>query len=701
MPQLAIAKDFLAEHARLEKRVQRAVAETIAKFAEHTNAGIHLEKLRNVRDPRIRTIRIDRFWRGVVLAPESGDLYVLLRVLPHDDAIAWASSRRFTVNQVMGVLEVRDEAQLEPMAEALKAAASHTPKRLFDHVSDSDLQSLGIDEQVLPIVRLLTREAHLDALQHILPPLQYDVLVALAAGMTVEQTWDEVSKHLVDRDRPEEVETGDLAAAISRTPDQVALVDGPEELAKILQPPFMLWRIFLHPMQRRIAYREFYPGSIMVTGGAGTGKTVTALHRAAHLAQRYAGSRSAPQILMTTSLTGLTSELGRQLDQLIEDPAVRSRVEVTNIDKVARRIVQERRGEGLDALGTRELVGLATSLGTPYGGQFLVDEWEQVILAQGIRDLDGYLEADRRGRGHGRRLRPEDKREVWAMLEQLWRRMADLGQWSFLEIADEAARLLTEADALVYRHIIVDEAQDLHPAHWRLLRAAVAEGPDDLFVVGDPHQRVWQHRVSMRSTGVNITGGRTRRLTVSYRTTQEILTWAVRLLGLAPADELDGWPDSLEGYESPMHGRRPLVRRFATEEEECRAAAEQVRGWLADGVEPGAIAVAARENRLSGEVAKLLNQAGVGTARAGARGPGVRIDSMHQMKGLEFQCVAVIGVSAGMVPHPREIVPEDVDPAAHRESLQRERCVLYVACTRARDRLYVSYTGAPSPFLPR
>ncbi len=699
MPQLAIAKDFLDEHARLEKRVQKAVAAAITKFAEHTHAGAHLEKLRNARDPRIRTIRIDRFWRGVVLAPESGDLYCLLRVLPHDEAIAWATSRKFTVNQVMGVLEVRDEAALEPMERALESAAEQTPKRLFGHVGDRELKALGIDEEILPIVRLLTREAHLDALQHMLPPLQYDVLVALAAGLTVEQTWDEISKNLVDQERPSAVEPDDLAAAISRTPNQVALVDGPEELAKILQPPFMLWRIFLHPMQRRIAYRDSYPGSIMVTGGAGTGKTVTAVHRAAHLARRYADSDGPPPILMTTSMTLLTAELGRQLDQLIDDPAVRPRVEVTNIDRVASRIVRERIGRQPDVLNKRDLVGLADTIGTSRGGRFLVDEWEQVLLAQDIRDLDGYLKARRKGRHQV--LPPAERPNVWAALEQLRERLAAAGQWSFLQIADDAARYLAEDAGHPYRHIIVDEAQDLHPVHWRLLRAAVPKGPDDLFVVGDPHQRVWQHRVSMRSTGVNITGGRTRRLTMSYRTTQEILTWAVRLLGLAPADELDGWPDSLDGYESPMHGRRPLVRRFPTEDAECEAVTEQVRAWISDGVEPGAIAVAARENRLADRVADHLHRAGIETTKAGAHDAGVRVGSMHAMKGLEFQCVAVVGVRAGLVPHPREIVAEDVDPAAHRESLQRERCVLYVACTRARDRLHVSYHGAPSPFLPR
>ncbi|GAA2253245.1 ATP-dependent helicase [Actinomadura luteofluorescens] len=698
MPQLAIAKEFLAEYASLEKPVRRAVQEAIDKFAHHTHASLHLEKLHGGLDPRIRTIRIDRFWRGVVLAPESGDIYCLLRVLPHDDAIAYATSRRFTVNQVLGVLEVRDEKQLKTMSETLELAAGATRStRLFDHVKDSQLRWLGIDDQVLPIVRLLVREAHLDALQHLLPELQYDALVALASGMSPEEAWDEIAKNLVDAERPESVEPEDLPAAIERTPAQVALVDGSEELAKILRPPFALWRIFLHPSQRRIAYRDTYPGSVMITGGAGTGKTVTALHRAAHLARRYDDGLP---ILMTTYGNPLSAELGRQLDQLIEDPRERERIEVLTTDQLAARILRERLGRYGETLDDRPLRDFAERLRLhpDYSGEFLVDEWEGVLLAQDITDYPAYESAKRTGRGES--LHPSKRPAVWAAIEKLIGELRARGQRSYLQTADEAAKMLRETRTKPYHHIIVDEAQDLHPAQWRLLRAALPVGPDDLFLVGDPHQRIRQHRVSMRDTGVNIVG-RTQRLTVSYRTTQEILDWAVRVLGLAPADELDGWPDSLDGYESPMHGRRPIVRRFRSWAEEREAAVTQVKSWLADGVEPGAIAVAARVNTRAKDVKARLGSLGIETEVPAGQGRHVRVGTMHSLKGLEFQCVAVVGVEEGLVPHPKALVSPEVDKASHRESLQRERCVLYVACTRARDRLYVSHSGPPSPFLPR
>jgi hypothetical protein len=279
LARLGIARDFLTEFSKLEKSVQLSVMNAISKFPEHTYAGLHLEKLHNSRDPRVRTIRIDGSWRGVVVAPESGDTYCLMTVLPHDKAIAFATSRRFSVNQAVGVFEARDEGALEQLQPSLQALAAPTEQRLFNRVCDGDLKRLGIDAQVLPIIRLLTSEAHLEALATMLPEIQYTPLYALACGMTVEQAWGEVAQYLPAEAAGQGVDTDDLTAAMERTPSRITFVSGNDELREILTHSFAAWRIFLHPSQRRIAFNAKYSGPAQVTGGAGTGKTVTALHR--------------------------------------------------------------------------------------------------------------------------------------------------------------------------------------------------------------------------------------------------------------------------------------------------------------------------------------------------------------------------------------------------------------------------------------
>ena len=564
MARLAIAKGFLAEYAKLEKNVQSSVESAIAKFAEHTHAGLHLEKLHHSRDERIRTIRVDSFWRGVVLAPESGDTYCLITVLPHDKANAYATSHRFSVNQALGVLEVRDEEAIQQLRPSLQAVAGPDEKRLFADVSDADLARLGVDTQVLPLIRLLTSDAHLEAMQTMLPDAQYAALYSLACGMTVEETWAEVAQLLPAETPPDRVDPDDLVSAMERTPGQVAFVSGQEELQRILAHPFAAWRTFLHPSQRKIALKESYAGPAQVTGGAGTGKTVTALHRAAFLAARTKKSLPAGQgaalghpeapILLTTFTRNLAEALDAALALLIQDADVRSRIEVLNVDRLAYSIVKQARGAPAiaDDRALRTMwAETAADAELSFSASFLQHEWEQVILAQDLHTEQAYLTCLRTGRG--RPLNKTQRRQVWQAAQYVTARLAAAHKSTHLQLANEATHLLREALVARYQHVIVDEAQDLHPAQWRLLRAAVPEGSNDLFIASDPHQRIYDNRVSLTSLGIQVRG-RSRRLTMNYRTTQEILAWTVPLLGPDPSHR-PGWRSRLFDWLPVSHAR--------------------------------------------------------------------------------------------------------------------------------------------------
>ena len=558
MARLAISQDFLTEYAKLDKRVQRSVDQAIAAFARHPRPGQHLETLQHPHDHQLRLMPLDGRWRGIVLAPRTGDTYCLLTVLPSDQADAYL-------------------------------------------------------------------------------------------------------------------------------------------LQQILAQPFVTWRTFLHPDQRQIAYHPGYSGPAQVTGGPGTGKTVTVLHRAAFLATRT--THAAP-ILVTTFAGNLAEALQAQLGLLIQDSRIRENIEVLNVDRLAYRIVRQARGTPVIAdERTLRLRWAKAATETPFTPAFLKNEWEQVILAQDLHTEQAYLTCARTGRG--RPLTKAQRSQVWRAIQHVTAELAAARQTTHLQLANEATQLLRKTGTLAYRHILVDEAQDLHPSQWRLLRAAVAPGPDDLFIAADPHQRVYDNRVSLASLGISVRG-RSRQLSLNYRTTQEILAWSVPLLGTDPVTGLDGEVDSLIGYRSPMHGPRPRHRLTVSRAEEFSFLAERIGAWLSDGIEPHAIAVAARSAALVREAREALRVAGIETVSLNGRGEAraVRAGSMHAMKGLEFQAVAVIGVEHGLVPEPAAVTPEAEDAATHAQDLQRERRVLFVACTRARDHLYVSGTGQPSIFLP-
>ncbi|WP_234401622.1 UvrD-helicase domain-containing protein, partial [Thermobifida halotolerans] len=576
----------------------------------------------------------------------------------------------------------------------LERTARDAPARLFDHVGDADLRRLGVDEQTLAFARAITDPVQLDAAKAFLPPTQWDVLFGLAAGYSPEEVWEELGAAITAGER---VDPDDIGAAVRRSRDRIVLVDGPEELMAVFAHPFALWRVYLHPVQRGVVEAR-YRGPARVTGGPGTGKTVVALHRAHHLAVHGEG-----RVLVTTFTSTLAESLRAGMRLLADSDDVADRVEVTHVDQLAHRVFREAHGAPalLDDRRERELwTSITRDLDVPFTPAFLAEEWRQVVLAQRVRSAQDYLAAKRTGRG--RALGSRQRAQVWQAIWEFEAALRERGLWTHETVRVEAARILGERADKPYRHVVVDEAQDLSPEQWRLLRAAVPEGPDDLFFAADTHQRIYQHRVSLRDVGVNVTG-RSARLRVNYRTTAEILAWSLELLRGERIDDMDGGLDSIAGCRSEVRGPAPTVRGFAARDAELRHLAETVRGWLDAGVAPDEIGVAVRFNRLAGEVVAALEAESV-PARLLAGGrpaeDAVSVGTMHRMKGLEFRCLAVAGVSEGQIPATNAVTPEAEDEAAHRADLQRERCLLFVACTRARERLHVTWSREPSPFLP-
>ncbi|ALO96780.1 Putative DNA helicase II [Streptomyces hygroscopicus subsp. limoneus] len=709
MPQLAFTSGFWESYDVLEKPVRAGVRKAMQKFQQltvpelHADKGLHLESVENSRDPRMRTIRINDFWRGVVLAPDDGsDVFLLVNVVPHDEAYSWAAKRLYTTNSATRALEVRNVVAIEELTPALEKAAAAADSLLFAKYSDTVLGDLGIDDQVLRAVRTIVDRAQLRAFETLLPEDQCEVLQYLAEGFTPE----EVYRDVVTVRRP--VDAGpdpdeSLAVAIANTASRITLVTGPEELADVLEKPFAAWRVFLHPSQRRVAYRVSYGGPVQVTGGPGTGKTVAALHRVKHLLTRSPDSR----VLLTTFTGALAASLRENLSILLDgDASLLSRVDVTTVNAYAHGIVSRLDGTVPSPIGDREerqvWQRVVKKLRLPWAEQFLAQEYRHVILAQDLRSRDAYRAASRRGRGSA--LSPARREQLWPAVELFESMLRDQKATTHLGICARAAELLT-ASSPTHHHVVVDEAQDLHPAQWRVLRGAVPPGSDDLFITGDPHQRIYDSKVSLGSLGISVTG-RTHRLRVNYRSTEEILSWSTGILSPVTVEDLAGdGSDSLAGYRSLLHGRRPHVDGYGAEQAEVAALVERVGSWLSQGIRPSEIGVCTRFNVLLDKVSDKLSAAGVPVARVrdnpGPQVEGVRLSTMHAMKGLEFRCVAVLGVAAGAIPFAREVTPASVDPLQHESDLLRERCLLFVACTRAREALAVSWSGEPSPFIPR
>ncbi|MFG2935034.1 UvrD-helicase domain-containing protein [Streptomyces sp. NPDC048282] len=710
MPQLAFANTFWDKFEQLEKPVRAGVRKAMKKFQQlsvaelHADKGLHLESVENAADRRMRTIRITDFWRGVVLAPDDGgDTFLLVNVVQHDKAYDWAAKRLYTVNTATRGLEVRNVVVIEQLTPALEQTAAKAPARLFEGFSDTSLARLGIDEGTLRAARTILDKPQLEAFSSLFPEDQFEVLQFLAEGFDEDAVWREVVAVRRPAD-PGPYNPDDLSTAIANTHSRITVVTGAEELEEILTKPFAAWRIFLHPTQRRVAYRATFSGPAQVTGGPGTGKTVVALHRVKHLLHR---SPEGGRVLLTTYTTALAKSLRENLALLLEDDALLERVDVTTVDALARDIVRRQRGsvprlcdDSDERFRWRKI---RQKLNLDWSEQFLAQEYRHVVLAQSLASEDAYLRAVRRGRGSA--LGPVKRAQVWRAVKMFEQGLRRDGKCTYLEMCAEAARLLSAPESAMppYAHIVVDEAQDLHPVQWRVLRGAVAPGPDDLFITGDPHQRIYDSRVSLGSLGIPV-AGRSSRLRINYRSTEEILRWAAHLMEEELVKSLSGdGLDSLAGYRSLLHGHRPVLEDFDGEDSELTAAVEKIRTWVSGGVAPADIAVAGRFHQTLDKVKARLERAGLPAVLVKS-GPtqqdaGIRLATLHAMKGLEFRCVAVLGVTANAFPFQPAVTPLEVDQLQHRADMLSERCLLFVACTRAREELYVSYHGKGSRFL--
>lgn len=719
-PKVALSQDFLGQLARLPAATYAKVMKWATRFqADPTSPGINYEPIYAAKDANLKSVRLDQDWRGIVFKPPKGDVYVLLYVGHHDEAYRWAANRRLAVNPVTGAMQLlvfEEVTQAAPAPfgvtvdtpESASAGVSAVPggrdalaapaaEPLFAGCSDRELVSLGVPEEMLAQVRALTSEAALDALQPNLPVEAYEGLFLVHAGETVSQILAERETR-VDR----VIDTEDFAASLE-TPEaqsRFVVVEDDEAMRAVMNAPLAQWRVFLHPTQKKLASGN-RSGPMRVLGQAGTGKTVLAMHRARWLAE----NRTPPgrKVLFTTFTRNLATDIQQNLRTLCSAETL-AKIEVVNLDawvgafirghKLEHRIVYDRKRDAAyqaweSALATRD-----TSLALP--DDFYEQELEQVILAQGITTLAQYRVARRTGRGV---VLSRAKRDaVWPVFEeyrgQLASRKLKEVDDAYREVsdilrADEGAADgagetgdvgdgggVARAQGPAYSAIVVDETQDFGPQALSLLRAMIPAGTNDLFFVGDGHQRIYgRHRAVMSRCGIEIRG-RSRKLYLNYRTTDEIRKQAVALLEGCEIDDLDGGRDEDKRYKSLSHGPAPEMLPVAGLEAAAQESIRFIRAWRQQAGEvPLSLCVIAAGRQVRDALAMELKNAGLDCVtidaqsnHANAQGV-IHLATMHRAKGLEFDCVVVVTPSSYL---------------GELAETENQRKLLYVALTRAK-----------------
>ncbi len=698
---IAVYDEFLDAFALLPRAQQKKVSQFMRKFrSDPTSSAINYEKISTFRDPNMRTVRIDQQYRAVILKPEQGNVYVLLWVANHDEAMAWAEHKKVVIHPETGSLQV---LMAEPVAAApvIPAAAVIEAAPLFSQWSDAELVGLGVPEEALPQVRSVRAEVELDALGATLPPEAYEALFFLGSGESLEAV-----RQALAIEKPPAIDTEDFSAALETATSQrrFVVVTDDQELEAILDEELEKWRVFLHPSQRRIVTAQFN-GPARVLGGAGTGKTVVAMHRAKHLVtQVFTGDED--RILFTTFTVNLARDIQDSLQKLVP-PAAMRRIEVVHLDKWIADFLKSQgydyrieywdmNDSPLSDLWESALADKPEQVGLPRA--FFREEWDFVVQPAGCASFEDYRDAPRVGRGV--RLSRQQRKAIWPVFEEYRNRLEAKRIREPVDAMRDVVELLKNIKGRSrYRAVIVDEAQDMATVAFQVLRALVAEEPNDLFIVGDGHQRIYRRKVSLAKAGVKITG-RSKKLYINYRTTDEIRRYAVALLQGVPVDDLDDGTDSNAKYKSLMHGEPPTIERCGSFAKEVQTIAKFVKA--AD--DPKSTCLVTRTHKDLDLYDAALKEQGIATYRIrrsvpeDRNEPGLRLATMHRVKGLEFDRMIIAGVNEGTVPLLVGDAESD-DRGVREEAELRERALFYVASTRARRELLITSGHKPSPWL--
>ncbi len=679
---LLYASTFADALGKLTHQEQKQVKiTTVDLMMDPKGTGLSLERLTRAGDDKVWSARVSRDLR--IILRRDGEDNLLAYVGHHNDAYRWAERRRFIPHersgamQIVEVIEGQQKGEPEYADHSGSTETAEEAVQPFWSLTDDQLLDVGVPREWLSHVQEMP-ENELDTLFDRLPAEAAEALYDFATGGKLED-------HLVTPAQP-----GANPYAHPDAQRRFRVFDNVDELTAALDAPFEKWAVFLHRAQRELVRRKV-TGPTRVTGSAGTGKTIVALHRAVHLAEQGETAR----VLLTTFSPELARALSAKLEiQTQAVPELRERVSVRPLDEAAVELYSQQFGgpDLVDNGQIRELIDetVSAGLGGDLTPQFLLEEWQELVDAWGVSDQESYATLPRIGRRT--RLGPKQREAAWSVFDYVRTRMAERGFVTRAMIYDHLTRWLEDGGAIPFEHVVVDEAQDLTVAQVRFL-AAVGEGRDDaLFLAGDIGQRIFRLPFSWAKLGLDIRG-RSHSLKVNYRTSHQIRAMADRLLPPAITD-LDGVEEGRRGTVSIFDGPVPEVRLL----DDSKAEAEFVSGWLqrcmTSGIPLSQIAVLVRSPNQVARARKAADDAAA--AATDIETPTVTV--MHDAKGLEFRAVAVMACDEDVIPDPERLA--SIGDIAEMESVyETERHLLYVACTRARDQLLVTGLAPGSEFL--
>ncbi|MEK7950454.1 3'-5' exonuclease [Luteolibacter sp. Y139] len=673
--------DSLAKLTGQEQKSVKTAAFDLQMNPAHPSLQFH--RVENSKDPNFWSVRVNLDLR--IIIHKTAGSFLLCYVGHHDDAYNWGQRRKIEQHPRTGaiqIVEVRERVEeISTYRDPIKEVSGPPELSLFAKFPDDELLDYGVPAEWIGDVKSATESTLFDLAEH-LPQEAAEALLELATGGTPQKPKTEVGGF----DHPD-------------TQRRIRLVTGEAELALALEYPWEKWTVFLHPSQRSVVERNFN-GPARVSGSAGTGKTVVALHRAVFLAKKHLGAR----ILLTTFSEALATLLQIKLERLIDpESETAKRITVQSLQQVATELAEgEMEGEEMvsdERLGDLIAYSAKQAGETQYPARFLEIEWNEVVDPWQLSDWDSYRDVPRLGRKT--RLGVKQREALWQVFERVRDSLHErnLTTWPTI-LRKITSKIASGAIPRPFDIVVVDEAQDLGVPEIRFLVALTGGKPDSLFLAGDLGQRIFQQPFSWKAVGIDIRG-RSHTLRVNYRTSHQIRLHADRLLPESVSD-VDGNAESRKGTVSVFNGPLPEVRIFDGIDAEIEGVAQVLLDWTAEKLLPDELGIFVRSEAQLARARAALKDAGLGWVELERNSRPVRgkvsLSTMHLAKGLEFRAAIVMACDDEVLPL-QDRVETVADEADLEEVYTTERHLLYVACTRARDRLLVCGVDPESEFL--
>ena len=685
-----IADTFTSSLSRLTAQEQKAVKTTAFDLLmDPSSTGLSIHKLDRAKDSSFWSVRVNADIRLIVHRTKSSLL--LVYVDHHDDAYKWAERRkieRHPTTGAMQLVEVREHIEevetVRPVEVPEPARQPVAPKpKIFDNLRKFELMAFGVPENWVDDVRKATEDSLFDIIEH-LPQEAQEALLKLAVG-----------------ERPEPPVATPVEVDPFAHPDaqrRFRVLTNVEELERALEFPWEKWAVFLHPEQLQYVERN-HNGPARISGSAGTGKTVVALHRAVHLARKRPDAR----ILLTTFSKALANALKVKLKHLAgNEPSVVERITVQSITGIAYDLYSELFGQpniASASLINSLLVKVAgDSTDYRFSLTFLAAEWSDVVDAWQIDNWERYRDVARLGRKT--RIGGKQREVLWSIFDKVRTGLEERNTVTWSGVFSRLTSHYSESDNRPFDLAVVDEAQDIGVAEARFLAALVDHVPDGLFFARDLGQRIFQQPFSWKSLGIDVRG-RSHALRVNYRTSHQIRAQADKLLPSTISD-VDGNTEGRDGTISVFNGPAPEIRTFSSLELESEVVGLWIVDRLKEGCQPNEIGLFVRSPAQLKRARAAIKTAGVPgielSEKVEAELGKIAASTMHIAKGLEFRAVAVMACDDEVLPL-QERIETVTDESDLEEVYNTERHLLYVACTRARDRLLITGVEPASEFL--